>query len=109
MSDFDRRDWREERREERRRMREEMRERWRARFQDRQHMMMGAHVRSSGIWTGVFILLIGVAALLKATVTDLPNWVFSWHTFLIVLGFFIGLKHGFKGGTWFILMIYTLI
>ncbi len=57
------------------------------------------------IWTGVFILLIGVAALIKATVTDLPDWVFSWQTFLIALGFFIGIKHGFKGGAWFILIL----
>ena len=103
MSDY--RDYREQRREERQKMRDEIRERWRARFQDRQHMMFGTHVRSSGIWTGVFILLIGVAALIKATVTDLPTWVFSWQTFLIALGFFIGLKHSFRGGSWFILML----
>ena len=59
----------------------------------------------SHIWTGVFILLIGVAALVKASVTDLPDWVFSWQMFLIVLGFFIGLKHRFRGGAWFILML----
>jgi predicted membrane protein len=57
------------------------------------------------IWTGVFILLIGVAALLKATVTDLPDWVFSWQMLLIALGFFIGFKHGFKGFAWLILII----
>ncbi len=57
------------------------------------------------IWTGVFILLIGVAAMVKATVTDLPNWVFSWQTFLIALGLFIGFKHNFKSPSWFILII----
>ncbi len=61
--------------------------------------------RNSHIWTGVFILIIGAAALVKASVTDLPDWVFSWKMFLIVLGFFIGLKHGFRGGAWFILML----
>lgn len=68
-------------------------------------MMMGTNGRSNGIWTGVFILLIGVAALVKASVTDLPDWVFSWQTFLIALGFFIGIKHGFRGASWFILML----
>ena len=57
------------------------------------------------VWTGVFILLIGIAALLKATVTDLPDWVFSWQMLLIALGFFIGFKHGFKGFAWLILII----
>jgi predicted membrane protein len=99
MNDF--RNWREERREQRRKMREE----WRARFGDHQHYMAGSYVRSSGVWTGVFILLIGVAALVKATVTDLPNWFFSWQTFLIALGLFTGIKHGFRGATWFILIL----
>ncbi|HEY6063416.1 MAG TPA: LiaF domain-containing protein [Chitinophagaceae bacterium] len=107
MSDFEnrndeRRNWRDDWREERRKRREE----WRARFRGQRHdMTAGVHMRSSGIWTGVFILLIGVAALIKATVTDLPNWVFSWQTFLIALGFFIGIKHGFRGASWFILML----
>ena len=61
--------------------------------------------RHGHIWTGVFILLIGVAAMLKATVTDLPYWVFSWQMLLIALGFFIGFKHGFKGFAWLILII----
>jgi len=63
------------------------------------------HSRMGSIWTGFFILLIGIGALIKATVTDFPDWIFSWQMFLIVLGFFVGVRHGFKGGTWFILMI----
>jgi predicted membrane protein len=76
---------------------EERKKRWEERSEHRS--------RHGHIWTGVFILLIGVAALIKATVTDLPDWVFSWQTFLILLGLFIGLKHGFKGGAWFILIL----
>ncbi len=59
----------------------------------------------SHIWTGVFILAIGVAALIKVSNPDLPRWLFSWKTFLIALGLFIGVKHGFKGGAWAILML----
>jgi predicted membrane protein len=95
-------------REQRRRWKEErrkMRDEWRTKFHDRQHMMFGSQVRGNGIWTGVFILLIGVAALTKATVTGLPDWVFSWQSFLIALGFFTGIKHGFRGHTWFVLML----
>ena len=57
------------------------------------------------IWTGVLLLLIGAAALVKASVTDLPDWVFSWQMLLIVLGLFIGLRHRFRGGAWFILIV----
>ena len=60
----------------------------------------------SHVWTGIFILFLGVAALVKASVTDLPDWLFSWQMFLIALGFFSGLKHGFPGGgSWFIMML----
>ena len=64
------------------------------------------HRSSHGhVWTGVFILLIGVAALLKATLTDFPNWVFSWEMLLIAIGFFLGLRHNFQGAAWFILIL----
>ena len=100
MSDFDnrreeKRRWREERREVRRKW---MQERWNNKDYQAMH-------RKGSIWTGVFIVLIGVAALLKASLTHLPDWLFSWPTFLIALGFFIGLRHGFRGVAWFILMM----
>ena len=61
--------------------------------------------KNSHIWTGAFILLIGVAALIRVTVPDMPPALFSWKTFLIALGIFIGFKHGFRGGSWFILIL----
>jgi predicted membrane protein len=57
------------------------------------------------VWTGLFLLLIGIAALIRVTVPDLPEWLFSWQTFLIGLGLFIGVKHGFRGGAWLILIL----
>lgn len=62
------------------------------------------HAKGS-IWTGIFILLIGVAALVRASFKEIPVWVFSWPTFLIALGFFIGVRHNFRGVAWFILMM----
>jgi len=96
MNDF------ESRREERRQRREEAHRKIRERWGEVGYR--NYHGRSS-IWTGVFILLVGVAALVKASVTDLPDWVFSWQTFLIGLGLFVGFRHGFRGGTWLILML----
>ena len=83
---------------------EERRQKWedrRMRWEERR----GGRRGNSHIWTGVFILLIGVAALLRVSNPDLPYWVFSWKTFLIALGLFIGFKHRFKGGAWFILIM----
>jgi predicted membrane protein len=76
---------------------EQGRRRWEEKWQHRS--------KHSHIWTGLFILIIGAAALVKATVTDLPTWLFSWPMFLIVLGLFSGVKHGFRGAAWFILMV----
>jgi predicted membrane protein len=94
------RSWRDMRREERRRRREEWMKQWELRREDSMHKSGHGHV-----WTGLFIILIGVAALLKASLTNMPDWVFSWQTFLIALGFFVGAKHGFRGSAWFILIL----
>jgi predicted membrane protein len=106
MSDFEnksdeRRNWRDDWREERRRRKEE----WRARFRGyHPDISSGTYMRSR-IWTGVFILLIGVATLVKTTNPDLPDWLFSWQMFLIALGVFSGIKRGFRGGAWFMLIL----
>jgi predicted membrane protein len=62
--------------------------------------------RSDGSkWTGIFILLIGLAALMKASLTDFPDWLFSWKILLIAIGIFIGLRHNFRDVTWLILVL----
>ena len=61
--------------------------------------------RKGSIWTGAFILIVGLAALLKASFKEIPNWVFDWPSFLIVFGLFIGIRHNFRGVAWFIMMI----
>lgn len=76
---------------------EKRKNRWEARLE------MGGG--NSNVWTGIFILLIGVAMLIRITVPDLPYWLFSWKTLFIALGMFIGFKHGFKGPAWIILML----
>lgn len=89
--------WREMRREERRKRWGEWAGHWEA---------DGSRRRGNGhIWTGVFILLIGVAAFIRVAVPDLPPLLFSWQTFLIALGIFSGLKHRFRGGAWLVLIL----
>lgn len=55
----------------------------------------------SNIWVGVFIVLVGSAALAKLYVPEL-NWLFSWQMFLIALGVFFALRSRFSGGQWII-------
>lgn len=92
-------------RDERRKMREEARARWGAQFGANDEFLAGENMSRSGVWTGIFLLLLGVAALIRVTVPDLPNWLFSWQTLLITIGLFTGVKHGFRGSTWFILIL----
>lgn len=89
-------------------MRDDNDNRYNNRFENRKRRWEQRMERRSGhnhIWTGLFILLIGVAALIKASVTNLPDWMFSWQTFLIALGLFVGFKNGFKGASWLILIL----
>lgn len=80
---------------------EERREHWQQRWDSR----MERRSKHGHIWSGIFLVLIGAAALLRASIPDLPNWLFSWKTLLIALGLFVGVKHGFKGIAWIILII----
>ena len=82
------------RREERRARREERMQRWNS-----------GNDRNGRLWTGVFLLIIGGVALLKSFAFDIPDWLFSWQMLLIALGLFIGLRHNFHGGAWFILIL----
>jgi predicted membrane protein len=91
----ERRRWREERRAERMKW---MQEKW----SDKDYQ---ARYRRSSIWTGVFIMIVGIAALIKASIPAIPDWVFSWPSFLITLGVFIGIRHNFRGIAWFMLMV----
>lgn len=63
------------------------------------------HHRNSRLWTGIIILLIGIAAFIKASFRELPDWMFSWPMLLIVIGFFSGFKDGFRGIGWFIMIM----
>jgi predicted membrane protein len=99
-----------DRREERRQRHDERRKRHEMRRSREVRGMVGMYTsgHSSGhghVWTGIFLLIIGVAALLKAMLFPVPPWVFTWQMLLIALGFFLGIRHNFHGAAWFILMI----
>lgn len=65
-----------------------------------------SHIKNSGrVWSGVVIVVIGLAFLLDNIGFDIPNWVISIWTFLIVLGLFIGARRNFRGIGWLILVL----
>ncbi|UKT65123.1 LiaF transmembrane domain-containing protein [Pedobacter mucosus] len=64
------------------------------------------HIKNSGrVWSGLIIVIIGFAFLLNNMGLDIPHWVFSFWSFLIVLGLFIGFRRNFKGVGWLILIL----
>ena len=54
----------------------------------------------SRIWVGLFLLLIGGLFLARESGIAFPSWFFSWPVFLIAVGLFSGIKHGFRGIGW---------
>ncbi|MGN6439862.1 MAG: LiaF transmembrane domain-containing protein [Agriterribacter sp.] len=60
--------------------------------------------KTGTVLAGLFLLLIGMAAILRQTILDFPSWIMSWPMILILVGIFIGLKHGFRGPGWIILI-----
>src|SRR4029079_15257293 len=105
----ERRNWREQRRQERRRWRDERHRRWE---EEKNYMPGKWHDRSqsgsSGVWTGILLLLIGTDYFLVHNGLlnwHLPEWMWSWHVLLIAMGLFIGIRHNFRSPAWFTLMV----
>jgi predicted membrane protein len=67
-------------------------------------MQVNNHTKNGRVWAGLFLLGIGGVLLLKQLGIFFPYWLFSWPVILIGLGLFIGLKHGFRGPAWIILI-----
>jgi predicted membrane protein len=57
------------------------------------------------VLTGFFLLVCGAALFLKNMNVGIPDWFFSWQTFLIALGFYFGVKHHFRGPLWLVLIV----
>jgi predicted membrane protein len=55
-------------------------------------------------WIGIIFLVLGGVFLLRYLGLGFPSWVFSWKIILISIGVLIGLKDGFRGPSWLILV-----
>jgi len=61
--------------------------------------------RSGRALTGLIIILIGLGFLLNNMGLNIPQWVFSWHTILILIGLFVGFRRNFRGAGWLIMVL----
>jgi predicted membrane protein len=61
--------------------------------------------KGSNILPGLFILAIGGLLLMRQMGFFFPYWFFTWPMLLIAIGVFVGLRHGFRGGGWVILIL----
>ncbi|MBB5621613.1 putative membrane protein [Pedobacter cryoconitis] len=61
--------------------------------------------RSNRVWSGLILLIIGAVFLLRNFGINIPDWIFSWPTLLILIGLVIGFKRRFHGGGWLIMVL----
>lgn len=58
------------------------------------------HSRTGRILGGLIVVGVGIILLARASGVYFPEWLFTWQTFLIVLGLYIGARHSFKKFGW---------
>ncbi|MDQ7949908.1 MAG: LiaF-related protein [Pedobacter sp.] len=61
--------------------------------------------RSSKVLAGLFIIAIGIALTIVNFVDIRTNWIFTWSTFLMCMGLFVGIKTNFKNSGWLIMFL----
>ncbi len=55
-------------------------------------------------WTGIILILVGLAFLMRNLVPEFPRWIFRWEMILISIGLIVGIRHQFRGVGWFIMV-----
>lgn len=69
-----------------------------AKGQDQQHPR-----KNKNMWAGLILLGVGAVLLLNTLGVDLPYWLISWQTLLIVVGLAIGVSTRFRDFTWLVI------
>ncbi len=61
---------------------------------------------SGRVLAGIMIITVGVLIFAdRSGVISLPDWLITWPMILIVIGTYLGIRHGFRGPAWIILLI----
>lgn len=62
----------------------------------------GNPFNSGRAMAGGILLIVGSVLLARQAGADLPEWMFTWPMIPIVVGIFLGAKHGFREWGWLI-------
>lgn len=57
---------------------------------------------TSKIWTGLFLIIVGILLLADKMNAGIPDWVFTWPVLVMGIGLLIGIQHRFKTFIWLI-------
>ncbi|HJU46121.1 MAG TPA: LiaF domain-containing protein [Chitinophagaceae bacterium] len=71
----------------------------------RWEIKMEEHDRKGQLWMGLFVVAVGVVALLRSMKVEMPAWVYTWQMLLIAFGLFMGLRHWLRPGGWMLPVI----
>lgn len=55
--------------------------------------------------SGLILLVIGLIFFVRNFGIGVPDWIFSWHMLLIVIGLLVGYKRDFNGSGWLIMVL----
>lgn len=67
-------------------------------YDKRQHM----HSTKGRVFSGAFVVVVGLLLLAKQMGFELPSWLFTWEMLVIAIGVYTGIKHDFKHIGWLI-------
>ena len=65
--------------------------------------------KNGRVVAGSILVVVGGIFLARQLGVDFPRWLFNWQVFLIVLGLFIGAKHNFRTGGWWIVSLVGVV
>ena len=60
---------------------------------------------NSRVWTGLFLVAVGVLLFANKMGVNLPPWLFTWPMLLIGIGLLKGVQSGFRDNSWIILLL----
>lgn len=60
----------------------------------------------SKIWTGLFLIVVGLLLLANKLQLGVPDYIFSWPMLAIAVGLLIGIQHRFKTFIWIIPIVW---
>jgi len=67
--------------------------------------MDNEHNRPGRILSGLIIVGVGTILLMRQLGTLFPGWLFTWQMLVIVIGSYIGVRHGFRWGGWVVVVL----